>query len=64
MKHINDAMKSYLEGQLAYHTANCKIFAQNMVGVAEHGNFMETYEKELENVAKYKELLEALDWIT
>jgi len=63
MQHINDAMKSYLEGRLAYHTANYKIFTETPVGVAEHGDFMETAEKELEAVAKYKELLEALESI-
>jgi len=63
MLHINDAMKSYLEGRLAYHKANYKIFTENPVGVAEHGDFMETLEKELENVAKYTELLEALESI-
>jgi len=31
------------------------------VGVAEHGDFMETLEKELEQIARYDELLETLE---
>ena len=61
MKHINDAMKSYLEGRRAYHEANWKTFTANPVGVAEHGDSMETLEKELEHIARYDELLETLE---
>jgi hypothetical protein len=64
MEHISKAMRSYLEGRLQYHIANWNTFVKNPVGVAEHGNFMETLEKELEAVAKYKELLDALDYVS
>lgn len=57
---INDAMKAYLEGKRAYHVVNWETFVANPVGVAEHGDFMETLEKELEQIAKYDELLETL----
>ena len=57
---INNAMKTYLEGRRAYHVANWETFMHNPVGVAEHGDFMETLEKELEQIAKYDELLETL----
>lgn len=57
---INNAMKAYLEGRRAYHVANWETFLMNPVGVAEHGDFMETLEKELEQIAKYDELLETL----
>lgn len=63
MQHINVAMRKYLEGKLAYHQANYNTFTSNMVGVAEHGDYMETLEKELENVAKYQELLDALTFM-
>jgi len=58
--HIKEAMKKYLEGQRAYHVANWETFMANPVGVAEHGDFMETLEKELENISKYDELLATL----
>lgn len=60
-QHISEAMKQYLEGQRAKHVANWKTFLANPVGVAEHGDFMETLEKELESIAKYDELLETLE---
>lgn len=60
MVKIKEAMKSYLEGQRAYHVINWETFIANPVGVAEHGDFMETLEKELESIAKYDELLETL----
>ena len=48
--HIKEAMKQYLEGQRAYHVVNWETFTANPVGVAEHGDFMQTLEKELENI--------------
>jgi hypothetical protein len=59
--HIKKAMQAYLEGKLEYHKANWNVFMENTVGVAEHGNFMETLEKELEQIAKYSELLQAME---
>lgn len=58
---ITEAMKLYLEGKRAYHVANWETFTKNPVGVAEHGDFMETLEKELEQIAKYDELLSTLE---
>jgi hypothetical protein len=34
---------------------------ENAVGVGEHGDVMDTIEKELEEMAKYHDLLEMLD---
>lgn len=59
--HIKQAMKQYLEGRRAYHVANWKTFMANPVGVAEHGDFMETLEGTLEQIAKYDELLATLE---
>lgn len=61
MTSINEAMKTYLEGRRAYHVMNWHTFLANPVGVAEHGDFMETLEKELESIAKYDELLSTLE---
>jgi len=58
---ITEAMKHYLEGKRAYHVINWNTFLNNPVGVAEHGDFMETLEKELESIAKYDELLSTLE---
>jgi hypothetical protein len=59
--HINEAMTLYLEGQRAKHVCNWETFTANPVGVAEHGDFLETLEKELEQIAKYDELLATLE---
>lgn len=61
MTSINEAMRTYLEGKRAYHVLNWNTFVANPVGVAEHGDFMETLEKELEQIAKYDELLSTLE---
>jgi hypothetical protein len=58
---IQTAMKQYLEGKRAYHVANWETFMANPVGVAEHGNFMETLESTLEHIARYDELLSTLE---
>ena len=64
MTTIQGAMKSYLEGKRAYSLANWNMFLQHPVGVAEHGDFMETLEKTLEEIAKYDELLSTLKAIS
>tara|TARA_R110000868_G_scaffold30953_3_gene113851 strand:+ start:4160 stop:4345 length:186 start_codon:yes stop_codon:yes gene_type:complete len=57
---MKEALKIYLEGKRAYHVANWNCFIANPVGVAEHGDFMETLEQTLEQIAKYDELLATL----
>lgn len=61
MTNINEAMMAYLKGRRAYHVVNWETFIANPVGVAEHGDFMETLEKELEQIAKYDELIATLE---
>jgi hypothetical protein len=51
----------YLQGQRAKHVANWETFLANPVGVAEHGDFMETLERELEQISKYDELIATLE---
>ena len=58
---ITEAMQTYLKGKRAYHVVNWETFIANPVGVAEHGDFMETLEKELEQIARYDELLATLE---
>jgi hypothetical protein len=58
---IKEAMRAYLEGNKARHVVNWETFIANPVGVAEHGDFMETLEKELEQISRYDELLQTLD---
>ena len=60
---IEDGMIAYLEGKIALHRANYLTFVNNMTGVAEHGDYADTLLKELEEVAKYRELLDALEYV-
>ena len=57
---IKEAMRLYLEGNRAKHVANWETFVNNPVGVAEHGDFIDTLEKELEQISRYDELLQTL----
>lgn len=57
---IKEAMRLYLEGNRAKHVANWETFLNSPVGVAEHGDFIETLEKELEQISRYDELLQTL----
>ena len=61
MTNLESAMRVYLEGKRAYHVANWNTFMANPVGVAEHGDYMETLQKTLECIAHYDELLTTLD---
>ena len=61
---IESRMMEYLKGQRAYHVTNWETFVNNPVGVAEHGDFMETLEKELEQIAQYDELISTLESLT
>lgn len=60
---IEDGIMAYLEGKITLHRANYLTFVNNMTGVAEHGDYAETLLKELEEVAKYRELLDALEYV-
>lgn len=57
---LTEALRKHLEGKLAYHQANFQVFLINPVGVAEHGDYMETLEQELSKIAHYEDMLGAL----
>lgn len=62
--HLTSAMKKYLEGKREFHVANWKTFLEHPVGVAEHGDFMQTLEKELEQIARCDELIATLEGLS
>lgn len=49
-----------LNGEIAAHKMNIDILLNNPVGVAEHIDFVETIEKELDKLAELDDRLEAL----
>ena len=49
------------EGNLQLHKTNIEIYLNKSIGIGEHSDIIQTIIKELEQVAKYEELLQTLD---
>ena len=47
---------AHADGKIAKHKTNILVQCKNSVGVAEHGDHIETIEKELEQIAHYEDL--------
>ena len=54
------ASKMHFEAHIEKHRINVENLLHNSDGVAEHGDIMETIEKELEIIAEYDDKLEVL----
>ena len=54
---IGDSLR---RSHIEKHRVNVENLLQNSVGIGEHGDVMDTIEKELEEMAKYHDLLEIL----
>ena len=63
MSKLLDTLKHKYEAEIAVHKNNVETFLSNKVGVADHINYAETVEKELEEIAKYKDLISAINEI-
>jgi hypothetical protein len=50
----------HLEGQMAYHRANCRVYMRNSVGIGEHPDIMESIKSELSKLAEAEDMLNAL----
>ena len=59
--HLILAAKKQAEGELEVHKANIKVYQTMPAGIGEHSDIIQTIIKELEQVAKYEELLQTLD---
>ena len=55
------ASKLHFQAHIEKHRINVENLLENAVGVGEHGDVMDTIEKELDEVARYHDLLEMLD---
>jgi hypothetical protein len=49
------------ENQIETSVANIKVFLQNPTGVAEHIDYTDTIEKELEKISHAQDMIDALD---
>jgi len=61
MKHIKEVMESHFQAQVDKHRMNVNILLENPRAIPEHTDFSEAVEKELEQMAHYKDLLAALN---
>ena len=55
-----NALEEYLNGKIAYHSANVEVYLSNPVAIGEHGDLMEELDKNLGMVADYEDKLETL----
>jgi len=55
------ASRLHFQAHIEKHRINVENLMENAVGVGEHGDVMDTIEKELEEMAKYHDLLEMLN---
>ena len=55
----NDLLKAvvaHADGQIEKHKINFLVQCKNSVGVAEHGDHVETIQKEMEQIAHYEDI--------
>ena len=55
-----DAVRVNCEGNLQLHKTNIEIYLNKSIGIGEHSDIIQAAIKELEQVAKYEELLQTL----
>ena len=55
------ANKQLFTANISKHVLNIEVLLQKQVGVAEHPNIMETIEKEMEQIAHYKDLVDVVE---
>ena len=55
------ASRLHFQAHIEKHRVNVENLLENAVGVGEHGDVMDTIEKEMEEMARYNDLLEMTD---
>ena len=56
-----NASRVHFEAHIEKHRVNVENLLQNSAGVGQHSDLMDSIEKELEEMAKYHDLLEMVD---
>jgi hypothetical protein len=56
-----NALKNHAVAHIEKHRMNVEVYLNNPVGVGEHGDIMDTIEKELNAIAEYHDQLEVLN---
>jgi hypothetical protein len=52
------AFESHAKGHIDKHRMNVEVYLSHPVGVGEHPDIMEAIEKEMEEIAKYDDMIE------
>ena len=55
------ASRTHFEAHVEKHRINVENLLQNSRGIAQHGDIMDTIEKELEEISKYDDLLNVVN---
>ena len=53
---ILSSVIAHADGQIAKHKTNVLVQCKNSVGVAEHGDHVETIQQEMEKIAHYEDI--------
>ena len=53
---LDKAFMSHAQGHIDKHLANVAVLLEKSVGIGEHGDIIETIEKEMKIVAEYEDL--------
>ena len=56
-----EGFKSHAKGHVDKHLANVEVLLNHPAGIGEHGDIIEEIEKELNEVAKYDDLLSMVE---
>ena len=54
---LKEAFLAHADGHIKKHIANVEVLLNNPRGIGEHGDIISEIEKELEEVAKYEDLM-------
>jgi len=60
-KQLLEALKAHAQGQIAKHKANVEVYMNQVVGIGEHSDIVETLELELDKIAEAHDRLEVIN---
>tara|TARA_B100001989_G_scaffold10419_1_gene6694 strand:+ start:564 stop:809 length:246 start_codon:yes stop_codon:yes gene_type:complete len=55
-----EALKKHAEGKIAKHKANVEVALKNSTMIGEHSDIIESVEKEIHSIGRYKEQLDVI----
>ena len=58
---LKEAFLAHADGHIKKHIANVEVLLINPRGIGEHGDIISEIEKELEEVAKYEDLITVMN---